>query len=283
MFVRYLRYCEAGKNTLTVVNILKKDLDKYVKNLSVLNIIPINDEVCTLIIDNNLTNKYVSIVKPEDQQEQSEGVKNLNTQTRKALQGGDVVKNNVAIAAATTAYARIYMMPFKLDPSCAYSDTDSLFTKDESGLIKDLLDDKELGKFKDELGGEVFEEATFLGIKQYGYWYNENGERKERSIFAGVKRNSLSYEDITKLSQSENVPVQHQSRFFKSLNNLSIKIKTVDIHITKNNPKALINGKYVAPHVELLNNSSYIFNVKKALLTLRLRIQKKIANQLHKN
>ena len=67
----------------------------------------------------------------------------------------------------------------------ASQDTDSLFTKDESGLIKDLVDDKELGKFKDELGGETLEEATFLGIKQYGYWYNENGVRKERSIFAG--------------------------------------------------------------------------------------------------
>ena len=65
--------------------------------------------MCTLIIDNNLTNKYVSIVKPEDQQEQSEGVKNLNTQTRKTLQGGDIVKNNVAVAAAITAYARIYI------------------------------------------------------------------------------------------------------------------------------------------------------------------------------
>ena len=84
----------------------------------------------------------------------------------------------------------------------------------------------------------MLEEATFLGIKQYGYWYNENGVRKERSIFAGVKRNSLSYEDINKLARGENVPVQHQTRFFKSLNNLSIKIKSVDIHIVKNNHKA---------------------------------------------
>ena len=72
--------------------------------------------------------------------------------------------------------------------------------------------------------------------------------------------------------------MQHQTRFFKSLNNLSIKIKSVDIHIVKNNPKALINGKYVAPHVELLNNNpSLIFNVKKAFQRLRLRVQKKFS------
>ena len=95
-------------------------MDKYIKVLSVINIIHINDDVCTLIIDNNLTNKHVSMVKPEDQQNLSEEAININSQARKALQGGDVVKNNVAIAAATTAYARIYMMPFKLYPSCAY-------------------------------------------------------------------------------------------------------------------------------------------------------------------
>ena len=40
------------------------------------------------------------------------------------------------------------LLPFKLDPSCAYSDTDSVFTKDISKLIKL---GKELGLFKDEL------------------------------------------------------------------------------------------------------------------------------------
>lgn len=59
-----------------------------------------------------------------------------------------IVKNNVAIASAITAYARIHMMKYKLDPSCVYSDTDSVFTKDTLGLIEE---GKEIGKFKDEL------------------------------------------------------------------------------------------------------------------------------------
>ena len=38
-----------------------------------------------------------------------------------------------------------------------------------------LLDDSELGKFKDELRGDVIEDSLFLGIKQYGFTYNKNG------------------------------------------------------------------------------------------------------------
>ena len=64
----------------------------------------------------------------------------------------------MAIASAITAYARIHMMPFKLDPSCAYSDTDSVFTQDKLGLIKL---GKDLGLFKDELDGIVIKHATF--------------------------------------------------------------------------------------------------------------------------
>jgi len=40
------------------------------------------------------------------------------------------VKNNVAIAAAVTAYARIHMIPLKLMDGTIYSDTDSIITSD---------------------------------------------------------------------------------------------------------------------------------------------------------
>ena len=39
-----------------------------------------------------------------------------------------LVKANVAIASAVTSYARIHMIPFKVDGYCVYSDTDSVFT-----------------------------------------------------------------------------------------------------------------------------------------------------------
>jgi hypothetical protein len=60
-----------------------------------------------------------------------------------------LVKANVAIATldfdqsrakgAVTSYARIHMIPFKVDGYCVYSDTDSVFTTKK-------LDSKFLGK-----------------------------------------------------------------------------------------------------------------------------------------
>jgi hypothetical protein len=38
------------------------------------------------------------------------------------------IMSNVAIASAVTAYARIVMIPFKIDPNTLYTDTDSYFT-----------------------------------------------------------------------------------------------------------------------------------------------------------
>ena len=80
-----------------------------------------------------------------------------------------LINSNVAIASAVTAYARIFMMFFKLNPAVVYSDTDSIFTSDPEPF-KDITSAK-LGDFKDELNGLVIEEGCFLGIKQYGYWY----------------------------------------------------------------------------------------------------------------
>jgi hypothetical protein len=74
-----------------------------------------------------------------------------------------LVKANVAIASAVTSYSRIHMIPFKVDGSCVYSDTDSVF------LIKNLdsrFIGDDLGLMKDELKGLIIKEAYFLGIKK---------------------------------------------------------------------------------------------------------------------
>jgi hypothetical protein len=40
------------------------------------------------------------------------------------------------------------------------------------------------------LNGKVIQEAIFLGVKKYGYWYLDDSNNKvEASVFAGVKRN----------------------------------------------------------------------------------------------
>ena len=163
------------------------------------------------------------------------------------------------------------MMPFKLDPSCAYSDTDSLFTQDVLKLLEKLISSTELGMFKDELNGSVIEEATFLGIKQYGYWYLEKGVRIEKSVFAGAPRNSISYEDIQSMLTGKIFNINLKPRFNKSLTDLSIKIKPASITIKQNNHKQLVDNKYIPPHVNL-NNTSNNFIIK-TLKNLRLKIK----------
>ena len=89
------------------------------------------------------------------------------------------------------------MIPYKLDESTVYTDTDSIFTT--KPLNSSFLG-KGLGLMKDELNGLLISEAYFLGIKQYGFWYTDvNGSRIEKSVWAGVTRNSLSFNDIISL------------------------------------------------------------------------------------
>jgi hypothetical protein len=166
-----------------------------------------------------------------------------------------VVKNNVAIASAITAYARIHMMPYKLDPTCAYSDTDSVFTKDSLGIIKE---GKELGKFKDELNGINIKNATFLGIKQYGYQFEQNNHLIDKSVFAGVPRNSLTYNQILDLKEGKTIESQSKLRFYKSFLDLNIKIKEVAVKVKKNNSKILVNNKYIPLHINLVKNTSVL-------------------------
>ena len=82
------------------------------------------------------------------------------------------------------------MMQYKVLDCVVYSDTDSLFTTDLTPFLH--LIGKELGEFKDELEGLVIDRAIFLGIKQYGFQYTDtNGITITKSVFAGVKRNTL--------------------------------------------------------------------------------------------
>ena len=138
----------------------------------------------------------------------------------------------------------------------ASQDTDSLFTKDELGLLSKLLDDAEIGKFKDELKGETITEAVFLGVKQYGYTYNSEGLRKERSVFAGAPRNALSFKDIQHLFKGGEITLKPATRFFKSLINLTVKIKPTTLSIRKNTFKELQGNIYLPPVVNLTDNTT---------------------------
>jgi hypothetical protein len=117
-------------------NIYKKDLDAYTLTKVIKAIIPINDEIVTLLMHSNIKDDLT-------QELNSELEINLNNQYY-------LVKANVAIASAVTYYARIHMIPFKIDGFCVYSDTDSVFNtkKWDAKFIG-----SDLGLLKDELNG----------------------------------------------------------------------------------------------------------------------------------
>jgi hypothetical protein len=154
--------------------------------------------------------------------------------------------SNVAIAAAVTSYARIAMIPIKIDPNTLYTDTDSAFTSEP--LNPDLLG-IELGQYKDELKGKVIAEAYFIGPKKYGYYIiDENtGIKKEFSVFSGVPRNTLPFEDIKDIFLGQTITKYIPNKFFKSFIDLNITIKDTKLTIKNTNTKQLVNNIYLPP------------------------------------
>lgn len=170
----------------------------------------------------------------------------LTVATREEDKDYRVVKSNVAIAAAVTANARIVMQNYKLNAgnSLCYTDTDSIFTT--KPLDSDLIG-KELGLMKDELDGKVIDEAYFFGIKKYGYRIND----KTSSVFAGIKRDSLTWNDILDIYNNKTVDSLQVNVFFKSLNSLNIVVKNRKIKVRKDisNIKVKEGNNYLPPKI----------------------------------
>ena len=147
-----------------------------------------------------------------------------------------------------------------------YTDTDSIFTTKPLPLA---LIGRELGLFKDELNGLLIKEAYFLGIKQYGYWYlDSNGHRLEKSVWAGVTRDTISFEEIVGLFNHKKVIKTNPARFFKSLTNLTVSIKSTNTTIEFRPSKELIDNYYqpISIYNLLYNNSlinKLIYYIKK--------------------
>jgi len=179
------------------------------------------------------------------------------------------VKSNVALAAAVTAYSRIHMLPFKMSGDVLYTDTDSIFT---SKKLEDSLVGKELGLMKDELDGIVIKEAYFLGIKQYGYKYiDDNNNTIEKSVFAGVPRDTLTLKEIKSIFEGNQIKKQIPLRFYKSFKDLSIKIKSdLEMVLTRSNDKKLVNNHYIPMNIDNLNHDNLsLFNkLKNKILKL---------------
>ena len=94
--------------------IFRSDLCKYVSTNIIKSIIEISEDKCaTLMVKNG----------------DLELIQDLNTSLNIQIKDCEkLVKANVAIASAITSYARIHMLPFKVDPCTVYTDTDSILT-----------------------------------------------------------------------------------------------------------------------------------------------------------
>jgi hypothetical protein len=87
-----------------------------------------------------------------------------------------------------------------------------------------------------------------------------------------VKRDSLSFQEIIDLFNGKTITTKINVRFFRSLNNLSIKIKPVKINITKKSDKELINNNYIPLSINNINTFNNLINklTKKLLKFLKL-------------
>lgn len=183
------------------------------------------------------------------------------------------IKSNVAIAAAVTSYARIKMIPFKIDPNTLYTDTDSAFT---TKPIDPSLIGIELGQMKDELKGNIIKEAYFIGPKKYGYYIidKDTGQRKDFSVFSGVPRNSLSFNEVKSIFEGQIITKNIPNKFYKSFTSSSITIKDSKITIKNTSNKQLINNVYLPPKLHNGYHSyyQYLYNKFKTIIMRNLNI-----------
>jgi hypothetical protein len=184
------------------INIKKAD-SEIVDDVK-LNFLLSTNKVVSVI---NVTNKdYLVTYYPNISKEicESHGLDYLKVINDKSL---DIEKDkefkdaSVAIAAAVTSYARVYMSIIKLDilnkgGSIYYTDTDSIVT--DIALSEDLIGN-DLGQFK--LEHEIVE-GYFISGKTYCIM-TRNGSTIIKT--KGLNSNSLTVEDFKKMYNSMNV------------------------------------------------------------------------------
>src|SRR6266478_2595449 len=227
---------------LTTTNVKNNELNSILTTRVVKSITPINDNYTTVLTYSNIN--YNILEK-------------LNSTFHTIGSDQSYIMSNVALAAAVTAYARIVMIPYKLDINTLYTDTDSIFTI--KPIDPNLLG-VELGEMKDELKGQMINEAYFLAPKKYGYYIIDNlGNKQEFSVFSGVPRNSLSFNEVKSIFEGNIITKTISNRFYKSFTNLNIVIKDSKITIKNDSKKELVNNIYYPP---VLNNTKFdLFNL----------------------
>lgn len=218
---------------ITTINSDRSGLQEISVNRSIKKLITLTDNIFIFLLKDNISKPLLA------------GMKDLGSNIRSTH---STVMANVAVAAAVTSYARIHMIPFKLNYDCYYTDTDSIFCSKE---IPSYLIGDGLGQMKDELEGGWIEDAKFLGLKQYGYSFIGNKGLEERSVFRGVTRNSLSLKDINHLGKGGSLVRSIKGRFKRDFAKFQITITDATLTITATRDKVIEGNNYLPPHIEL--------------------------------
>ena len=154
------------------------------------------------------------------------------------------------VASAVTSYARLIMLPYLLNDSVAYTDTDSIITT--KPLPKELIG-KELGQMKDELEGGIILEGYIFGIKQYILRIKDkDGNIFDKSVWAGIPKNTLTLTDAEALSKGEEIKKQVKDVFMHNNRELAISVKDLTRTISFKPGKPLDNNRFIDLNISTL-------------------------------
>jgi hypothetical protein len=218
------------------LNIKTEDIPSY-SNINIIkNVIDYNNGYSTIVCESSPN---------------FENIRKLNIELETTFKHFDLpTYANVAIASAITSRAQMIMMDYKNNPNFEiyYTDTDSIFTNKP---LPDYMVGNALGQMKnetlDKYGIEYLDKACFVGIKKYGLVVTDkNDVTHELSTFAGVPKNELTFDEVTKIQNGEIIKKKVKDRFHKTFNDLSIKTQSnITLQINNKRDKALINNEYI--------------------------------------
>lgn len=225
------------KETISTIICRTEEERDYIAKYPVIGFIEIDENYTLLLLEYNVNYKAAKVLNID--LSKLDGLNNVNS----------IVNSNVAIASAVTGYARIEMSKYKNNPNIElfYTDTDSIFYK---GELDPSIFNNELGGVKDELKGDIITEAYFFGIKQYAY---KTSSGKIVSVFAGIPRNSLTWDNVLELVKGGSVGVKVKSQFRRKFKNLYVTIEDNIIKYIKINlerGKRLVDNKYIPPVIK---------------------------------
>lgn len=195
------------------------------------------------------------------------------------------LSTNIAIAAAITSYARIYM--YKYRKIAYYSDTDSIIVKDK--LPETDVSNTEIGKFKLEL--EILN-SVHITNKTYGIKGSNN---QMRIVTAGIPKGLVNYDELYEIwiknkeiyktyngyktmIDSNTIKLITKSRKKKISKNYETRIKIYMEHENKKlwvgtMPWRVENNKLMKPELDM-KKITYDKEIVKEGTTLYINLQK---------